>query len=92
MKVRGQVVGAVALIMLAAIIVIIAQSYNFNMLNALENFLGLGDGETEVVDTKLIVLGIKDLALLETARSDIMIEQTAARNNRFSPDSQLKIR
>lgn len=46
--------------------------------NILEGFgIDTGKSTPEIVDTRLIVLGIKKLAVLETTRGDILIEETA---------------
>lgn len=59
-----------------------------------EDLLGFGgDSEPEVVDTTVIVLGIKELAFLETVSGDVMIEKTVVQEKTsVLKDAKLRIR
>lgn len=51
-----------------------------------------GNTEAEVVDTQLILLGIKDMAMLETTRGDILIEETVVQPKTFLlKDARLRV-
>ena len=61
--------------------------------NVLEMFgIDRGNTEPEVVDTQLILLGIKDMAMLETTRGDILIEETVVQPKEFLlKDARLRV-
>jgi len=58
----------------------------------LRTFLGLEDATPEVVDTQIIVLGIRTMALLQTTSGDLLIEKEVVEDQPLRKDPFVKMR
>lgn len=58
----------------------------------LRTFLGLQDATPEVVDTQIIVLGIRTMALLQTTSGDLLIEKEVVEDQPLRKDPFVKMR
>jgi hypothetical protein len=59
----------------------------------LDGFLGIfgfGDSDPEVVDSTTIVLGIREMALLQTVTGDIQVDKTVV-DKGASPDAEIRV-
>lgn len=87
--------GAVVAIIVAIVFGIMALAFTDQITDFgddLRTFLGLQDATPEVVDTQIIVLGIRTMALLQTTSGDLLIEKEVVEDQPLRKDPFVKMR
>jgi hypothetical protein len=79
-----------ALVAAAVILTLTFSDFLRDPLDGILGIFGFGDSNPEVVDSTTIVLGIREMAMLQTVTGDIQIDKTVV-DKGASPDAEIRV-
>lgn len=83
---------ALTLAIVAAAVILTLQVSDFldDPFGSIGSMFGFGESDPEVIDSRTIVLGIREMAVLQTITSDVQIDKTVV-DTGPSPDAEIRV-